>query len=73
MCGIFLAWSDFCYTSENSQKFPHVHSYRSSSEFLFIPVNVAKICKLVHVVRIFMGEPIVCGKQNKMSHELAAH
>ena len=45
----------------------YVHGYRSYREFLFIPIDVATIYKLVHVIKMFLDEPIVCGNQNKLS------
>ena len=32
-----------------------------------------KICKLVHVIIIFMDEPILCDKQNKLSRTSWQH
>ena len=55
-------WSTFWSIFEENVRMC-LHSYRSFSQFLFIPVDVAKICKIVHVIRFFMDEPIVCAKQ----------
>ena len=52
---------------KRDKKFLHVRIVIDPQAIFFISIDVAKKCKLVHVVRMFIDKPLVCSNHNKLS------